>query len=177
MGKLRKKISKDTYVRAFSLHGQKGGTFNYPIYRGRLRGGSFVTRMFAPVFRPLHNLAYGGGLKRIRDRTFNVIKKNAKKRALKAIPSMITGKGSITSFAKKNVPGIAFDLAKKMPGILKDELFRKPPAKKKPKKKKKKAKTSKKPAQKGGGMHALARSSGGLMKRSGARNIFGDDWS
>ncbi len=140
-----------------------------------------MTRMFAPVFRPLRNLAYGGGLKRIRDRTFNVIKKNAKKRALKAIPSMITGKGSITSFAKKNVPGIAFDLAKKMPGILKDELFRKPPAKKKSKKKKKKGiskgKTGKKGAQKGAGMHALARSSGGLMKRSGARNIFGDDWS
>lgn len=137
-------------------------------------------RLLAPVKNTLSNISSGETLKRIRNRTLNTIKKDAKSRALKAVPQLFAGK-SIASIAKKNIPGMALNLAKKMPGILKDEIFTKQSSgtkrkKKKPAKKKKTVgKVTKRRKQKGGGMHSLTHNTGAFMKRARGRNIFGDD--
>jgi len=165
MGKLRKKVSKNTYVRTFGLDAQRGGNYSYPYYRGRLRGGTFPTAAFKWIASRA-----GDGLKRVGRRGFKRLKKEVFKQALKHAPAVMFGRTSIKGAAKKSLPVIGRNMVSGLSKIVNEEMFSGGKGKKK-----KPAKKKKKPVKKRqkGGMHSRAISTG-IMKRSGAGNVFGD---
>ncbi len=167
MGKLTRKLSRNTYIDVFDQYQRGGNIYSYPVYRGRLRGGFRMLPALKRFFQ-----GAGEKMKRIAKRSYNVIGRDALKTASEALPGMILGNADLGQIAKKSLPRFS----RKLQRIVGNEIFSAPPPRKRAKKVV--SRKRKKPVKKQkGGMYTLAykRKNRKIRKRKNKpTNVFGE---